>query len=174
VGSYNFTVLWVGMSEDILDEIVAILIASNVYKRDARTVMTTLTDTIKVSSKEVGAPDFQTFLDNLGCELVHTIFRCISDDMIDRTTAVSRSTVFTDMLDAPVAELTVSDNINASEDLFNAWALYMSVNNTLVWLNNLLCLPLGNSQRCFERPDYQSHPEQPRATYLGGHRLHIS
>jgi hypothetical protein len=43
--------------------------------------------------------------------------------MIDGTAAVSRGTVFADMLDAPVAKLAVCHNVNVCKDFFNAWAL---------------------------------------------------
>lgn len=43
--------------------------------------------------------------------------------MIDGTASISRCSMLTDMLDAPVAELTVSDNVNTCKDLINAGTL---------------------------------------------------
>jgi len=43
--------------------------------------------------------------------------------VVDSSTAVRRSAVLTDMLDAPVAKLTVSNDINACKNLLNARTL---------------------------------------------------
>ena len=43
--------------------------------------------------------------------------------MISGTTAVSRSAVLANVLDAPVSKLAVSDNINASKYLFDTGTL---------------------------------------------------
>ena len=48
--------------------------------------------------------------------------------MINSTASISRCSVFADMLNAPIAELTVSNYINTVKDFINARALveYMS------------------------------------------------
>jgi len=43
--------------------------------------------------------------------------------MVDSATTVSWSAMLADMLNAPIAELTVSDNVDAIEDLGNARTL---------------------------------------------------
>jgi len=43
--------------------------------------------------------------------------------MFDGTTFVRRSAVLANVLDAPVAKLTMRDNVNACEDLIDAWTL---------------------------------------------------
>jgi hypothetical protein len=43
--------------------------------------------------------------------------------MINGTAPVSRSSVLTNMLDAPVTELTMGDDVNIGEDLLDTMAL---------------------------------------------------
>ena len=43
--------------------------------------------------------------------------------MVDGAATVGRSTVFADVLDAPVAELAMGDHIDASQNLIDAWTL---------------------------------------------------
>lgn len=45
--------------------------------------------------------------------------------MLDSTAFVGRSSVLADMLDAPVAKLTVRDNVNVGEHFPNAWTLVL-------------------------------------------------
>lgn len=44
--------------------------------------------------------------------------------MVDGTTAIRRSTVLTDMLNAPVAELAMGDDVDVCEDFFDAGSLW--------------------------------------------------
>jgi len=55
--------------------------------------------------------------------LVHTVFGGVAKNMVDSATTVSWSAMLADMLNAPIAELTVSDNVDAIEDLGNARTL---------------------------------------------------
>lgn len=43
--------------------------------------------------------------------------------MVDGAAAVSRGAMLADVLNAPVAELAMGDNVNVGEDLLNAGAL---------------------------------------------------
>jgi hypothetical protein len=53
--SNNFSVLRVGVSQNVLNEVVAILVTRYINQRDAGTVKTTLTDTIKIATEEVNS-----------------------------------------------------------------------------------------------------------------------
>lgn len=108
------------MRKDVLNQIVAILIAGNVDERNARPVSTALTNAIEVAGEELGAANLETLLDNFGSELVGAVLGSISNDMVDRTAAVTGRTVLTDVLNAPVSKLAVSNNVDIGEDLFNA------------------------------------------------------
>lgn len=43
--------------------------------------------------------------------------------MVNRTAAVSRSTMLADVLNAPIAELTMRDDVDAGEDFIDTRAL---------------------------------------------------
>lgn len=49
VGSDNLATLGIGVGEDVLNEVVAELVAGNVYKRHAWTIRTSLADDVKVA-----------------------------------------------------------------------------------------------------------------------------
>lgn len=119
----QLTVLRVGVSQDVLNEVVAVLVAGDVDQWDARTIETTFTDTIKIAAEEIGTANLETFLDDLGSKLVHAVLRCIADDMVNGSAAIGWGTMLADVLDAPVAELAMGDDVDASKDLFDARAL---------------------------------------------------
>jgi hypothetical protein len=123
---HNLTMLRVGVSEDILDQVITVLIACNINQRNAWTVETTFADTIKISAKEIDATNLKALLNNLGGKLVHAVLRGIADDVVNGTAAVSWCTMLADMLDAPVTELAMSDNVNACKNLLDAGALRRS------------------------------------------------
>lgn len=123
VSSDHVSVLGIGMGQDVLNEIIAILVAGNVDQRNARTVETTLADSVKVAAKKLGASDLEAFLNDLGSELIHGVLGSVSNDMINGTAAVRRGTMLANMLDAPVAKLTVRHNIDVGKDFLDAWAL---------------------------------------------------
>lgn len=123
VSSDHVSVLSIGMGQDVLNEIIAILVAGNVDQRNPRTVETTLADSVKVAAEKLGASDLKAFLNDLGSELIHGILRSVSNDMINGTAAVRRGTMFANMLDAPVAKLAVRHDVDVGKDFLNAWAL---------------------------------------------------
>lgn len=123
VSSNHVSVLGIGVGQDVLDEIIAILVAGNVDQRNARAVEATLADSVEVTAKELGAPDLEAFLNDLGSELIHGVLRSVPDDMINGTAAVRRGTMFANMLDAPVSKLAVCHDVDVGKDFLNARAL---------------------------------------------------
>lgn len=123
VSSNHVSVLGIGVGQDVLDEIIAILVAGNVDQRNARAVEATLADSVEVTAKELGAPDLKAFLNDLGSELIHGVLRSVPDDMINGTAAVRRGTMFANMLDAPVSKLAVCHDVDVGKDFLNARAL---------------------------------------------------
>jgi signal recognition particle GTPase len=121
--SDNLTMLRVGVREDVLDEVVAVLIARDINQRNARTIVTTLTNSIKVASKEINTTNLEALLNNLGSKLIHAVLGSIADDMVNGSATISWSTMFADVLNAPIAELAVSNNVNTSKNFFNARTL---------------------------------------------------
>jgi hypothetical protein len=119
----DFPVLRVGVGDDVLDEVISVLVAGDVNEGDARSVDAALADAVEVPTQELSSANFQTLFDNLGSKLVHTVLRRVADNVVDGTAAVCRSSVFAYMLDTPIAKLTMGNNINVCQDLFNARAL---------------------------------------------------
>lgn len=75
--------------------------------------MTTLADSIEVATKEVNTTNLKALLNNLRGKLIHAVLRSISDNMVNCAAAISWSTVLADVLNAPVSELAMSNNVNA-------------------------------------------------------------
>jgi hypothetical protein len=121
--SNNLTMLRVGVSENVLNEIVAVLVTGDVDQRNARTIKTTLTDTIKVAAEEINTTNLKALLNDLRCKLVHAVLRCIADDVVNGSAAISWGTVLADVLNAPIAKLAMSNDINACQDFLDARAL---------------------------------------------------
>jgi hypothetical protein len=116
--------LRIGVRQYVLNKIVAILVAGNIDKRNTRAVNTTLTNPIQITAQKFDTANLEAFFDNFGGKLIHAILRSKANDMVDSTAAISWSSVFTNVLDAPITELTVGDNIDACKNLFNARALF--------------------------------------------------
>jgi uncharacterized protein YunC (DUF1805 family) len=84
-----------------------------VNERHAWSVRASLADTIKVSVQELVTANLEALLDDLGSVLIHAVFGAVTKNVVDGAAAISGSTVFADMLNAPVAELAVGNDINA-------------------------------------------------------------
>ena len=90
----------------------------------ARAIRASLADTVKVAIKELGSTNLQALLHNLGSKLVHAVFGGETDNVVNCPSAIRRVTMLADVLDAPVAKLTVSDDVNAGEDFVDARTLW--------------------------------------------------
>jgi len=123
MGSNDLTMLGAGVCEDVLDQIIAILVAGNIDQRDSRSVDATLADAVEIASKKLRATDLQTLLDYLGCILVHAVLGCKTDNMINSAAAVGRGTMLANVLNAPVSELAMGNDVNVLEYLFDTRSL---------------------------------------------------
>jgi hypothetical protein len=123
VASDKLAMLRVRVSQDVLNQVVAILITSNINQRDAGTIKAALTDPVEIATEEIGPANLEALFNYFGSKLIHTVLRSVTDDMVDSTAAVTRGAMFTDMLNAPITELTMGNNINTRKDLFNTGAL---------------------------------------------------
>lgn len=150
VSSDDLTALRIGVGEDVLNKIVAELVTGNVDERHARAVRTSLAHDIEVAVKEVGAADLQTLLNNFGGKLVHAVLCGETQDVVDSTVAVRKSTVLADVLDAPVAELAVSDDINTGKDLADT--------RTFVLIETVLEDVLDDKTASLTQRDLVPHP----------------
>lgn len=109
--------------QDPLNQIVAILIASNVDERNTRSIWTLSSDDSQVAIQELESTNLETLLDNLGSKLINAVVVGIGQDVIDDTTLVRGRAVLAQVLDTPVTELTMSDEIDVRDDFFDGRAL---------------------------------------------------
>jgi hypothetical protein len=123
VGSNSLSMLRGGVVENPLNQVVAILIAGNVNKWDPGSISSAFADTIQVPAQEITTPDLETLLHHFGSELIGAVLSSISNNMINGPAAVRGPTMLTDVLDAPIAELPMSDNVNIGENFLDAGAL---------------------------------------------------
>ena len=123
MGSNHLTMLRRSVVKNPLNKVISVLVAGNVNQRNAGAIAASLANSIKISTQELGTTNLETLLHNFGGELVGAILRGIPDDVINGPAAVRGSTVFADVLDAPVPKLTVSHNVDIGKDLFNARTL---------------------------------------------------
>lgn len=125
-----FATLGVDVGEDVLDEIVAELITRDVDERHAWTIWSGLANALKVAVEEFLATDLEALLDDLGGELIHAILASKAYDMVNGTSTVNDGAVLANVLNTPVTELAVGDDIDARKDLVDA--------RTLVFLEAVL------------------------------------
>jgi hypothetical protein len=123
VGCNELAVVAAAVGEDVLDEVVSELISSDVDQGHARALRAAFADTLKVTVEELVAADFKALLDDLGSILVHAVLGRETEDVVDRAVAISRSPMLADVLNAPVAELAVRDDIDASKHFIDARTL---------------------------------------------------
>lgn len=123
VGGHNLAMLRRGIVENPLNKVVSVLVARNIDQRDASAVSSTFAHAVQVASKELAPSNLEAFLHHFGSELVGAVFGCVSDNMVDGSAAVRRTSVFADVLDAPISKLAVGNNVNVGEHFFNAWTL---------------------------------------------------
>lgn len=90
---------------------------------DTGAIRTALADTLKVAFQKVCTADLQTFLNNLRRKLVHAVLSCVAKYMVDGPTSILGNAMLADMLNTPIAELPVSDNVDAREDFIDTSAL---------------------------------------------------
>lgn len=123
MGGNDLTMLSSAVCQDVLDEIITELVSSNVDKWHTGTIGTALTDALKITVEKFVASDLEALFDNLGSILVHAVLGCKAEDMINSTATISWSTMFANVLDAPVSELAVRNDVDASENFIDARTL---------------------------------------------------
>ena len=140
VAADSLAMLRTSIGQDVLDEVISKLVASNwkdisigqweprersltVNQWHARTVRATLADALQIPVQKLGVTNLKTLLNDLGGVLIHAVLGGEAEDVVDGTTAVGGSTMLTDVLDAPVTELAVGDDIDAGKDFIDTRTL---------------------------------------------------
>ena len=77
----------------------------------------------EVALKKLNTANLQALLDNLGGKLIDAVAVGIVKDVVNDSTLVWRGAMLAEMLNAPVSELTVSDEINVCNDFLDGRAL---------------------------------------------------
>lgn len=77
----------------------------------------------QVLAKELVAFDLKALLDYLRRVLIDTVVHRTMKDMIDSTTHIIWCAMLADVLNTPIAELAMSNEINVAQHLFNALTL---------------------------------------------------
>ena len=152
VDSNLLTLVSVGIHQDPLNEVVAILVSSNVDEGNARTIRTSSGDDAQIAVEELVTTNLEAFLDNLGSKLVDAVVVGVGENVINDTTLVWRRTMLAEVLDAPVAELTVGDEIDVGDDLFNS--------RTLLFFDAVFEDVLNYQAASFAKSDLMPHTPQ--------------
>lgn len=114
-----------GIHQDPLDQVVAVLIPSNVDERNAGTIWTSSGDDTQILIQELVTANLEAFLNNLGRELINAVVIRVVEDVVDNAALVRRRAVLAEVLDTPVAELTMRNEINVGDHLFDGRALLL-------------------------------------------------
>jgi hypothetical protein len=80
-------------------------------------------DDSEIAVHEFNPTDLEAFLNNLGSKLVNAVIVGIVKNVVDDTAFVRGGTMLAQVLDTPVAELTVSDEVDVCNDFLNGGAL---------------------------------------------------
>lgn len=140
VGSDELAMVASAIGQDVLDEVVAELVTSDcdsvsrllepgrvnpltINQGHTWAIRATLADAFQVALKEIVATNLEALLDDLGSILVHAVLGGEAKNMVDGAVTIGGSSVLADVLDAPVAKLSVRDDINTSQHLTDARAL---------------------------------------------------
>jgi hypothetical protein len=117
----------VSIHQNPLNEIVAVLISSNIDERNARTIRPSSSDDSKIAIQEVQSANLEALLNNLGGKLIDAVVIRVGQDVVNDATLVRGRAVLTEVLDTPVSELAVSDEINVGDYFLDSRALNMLV-----------------------------------------------
>lgn len=77
----------------------------------------------KVALKELNTTDLQAFLDNFRGKLVDAVAVGIAKDVVNDSALVRWGAVLAEMLNAPVSELPMGNEVDVGNDFLNGRAL---------------------------------------------------
>ena len=117
------SLMMVGIHQNPLYQIVAVLVTGNINQRNARTIWVCGSDDTKVALEELSTANLQALLYNLGGKLTNAVSVGIAKDVVHDSALVWRGAVLAEMLDTPVSELPVGDEVDVCDDFFNGGAL---------------------------------------------------
>jgi hypothetical protein len=117
------SLMMVGIHQNPLYQIVAVLVTGNINQRNARTIWVCGSDDAKVAFEELNTANLQALLYNLGGKLTNAVAVGIAKDVVNDSALVWRGAVLAEMLDTPVSELPVGNEVDVCDDFFNGGTL---------------------------------------------------
>ena len=84
-------------------------------------------DNAQVSLHKLGTTNLEALFDNFGSKLVDAVAVSIGKNVVNDTALVRWRRMLSQVLDAPIAKLTVSDKVDAGNDFLYGGALEKSV-----------------------------------------------
>lgn len=123
VDGHLLALVMVSVHQNPLDQVVAVLITRDVDEWDAKSVWVGIGDDSKIAIQKVDTTNLQTLFNNLGGKLINAVAVCVGKDVVDDSTLVRRRSMLADMLDAPIAELAMSDEVDIGDHLFDSGSL---------------------------------------------------
>ena len=127
------------MHKDPLDKIIPVLVTRNcsvsaleiihgdrhtVNEWHAGTVRTSFADPFEIPAQEFITANLEALLDDFGGELVHAVLSSIAQNMFYGTATVGWCAMLADMLDAPIAKLAMSDDVDVVKHLIQTRTLW--------------------------------------------------
>lgn len=80
-------------------------------------------DNTKVTVHELSTTDLEALLHNLGSKLVDAVAVSVGEDVVDDTALIRWRTMLAQVLNTPISELAMSNQIDVCNDLLNSRAL---------------------------------------------------
>lgn len=117
--------LLVSVHQYPLNEVVAILVTSNVDEWNSRSVRVRSRDDSEISIEKFNTANLEAFLDDLRGVLIDAVAVGVDEDVIDDSPLVRGCAVLAEMLNTPIAELTMSYEIDVGNDLFNSRSFFI-------------------------------------------------
>jgi hypothetical protein len=109
--------------QDILYEIIAINIRTNIDQGDARTTRFLFDDFGNIGFKDIRSATFESLFNDFGSELIGAVTCRMIENDIEDTNTIVRMTMFDNVLNNPIPPLTASNGIDILEDLLNTRTL---------------------------------------------------
>jgi len=80
-------------------------------------------DDSEISIQEFDPTNLETLLDDFGSKLINAVAVRVGKNVIDDSAPVWRRAMFAEMLDAPITELAMSNEIDACDNFFDSRTL---------------------------------------------------
>lgn len=112
-----------GIVQYPLHKIVAILVTRDINQRNSGPIQSAFTYAVEIAAQELAATNLQTLFHHFGRKLIGAVFGRISDDVVNGPATVRRCPVLANVLNAPIAKLAMSHDINVGKNFLDTGAL---------------------------------------------------